>query len=172
MITYKLYKKEELYKKLIDSDYPTYMKDNGYISYVGMHYFNPNIFSSFSSNKEVFLVGETDKGEIVGVLHLSKNKLNDDLNPVQINFEEESNLDYIMVHFIDVHKEYRKQGIATQLYLELNKLITKPNQYVIGTGMSNQGKKANVHELRKKLVTNGKNFGDIYEFENMFMFQI
>lgn len=64
------------------------------------------------------------------------------------------------VTWIDIHKDYRRQGIARSLYEFLNQRVKK-DMILIGTGETPEGKKAKVQELRCSIITNCQVFKDL-----------
>lgn len=167
MITYEHITGYELYEEMCDRNYPQYMKDNGFVSYIGMHYFSyQNLKESGEEefNKTFMYIVARKADLIVGVLKLRKYEMRGS-RVSDYNTEVQG---YKFISFVDVHKDYRRQGILTGLYTYLNENLINEGDYLVGTGMSPTGRLAKVHALRKKLVTKAICFGDIYDFEESF----
>lgn len=58
---------------------------------------------------------------------------------------------YQAVSFIDVHKQYRNKGVATELIKELNNHIDKSQPLVLSS-LSQEGKKYHIDEVFKKYI--------------------
>lgn len=59
------------------------------------------------------------------------------------------------VSYVDVHKDYRKQGIATELYKALN-TVELETDVIINSTLTKLGKEAKLHVIFKREVTNYK----------------
>lgn len=92
--------------------------------------------------------------QVVGVLKLSHEITNEIDNS---GFYAK----YHMVAYVDVHENFRKQGIAKKLYNQLNewgKNVKPSHEPIVGTPMSESGQNANVHKLRKDILKDTQNF--------------
>ncbi|HLD55208.1 MAG TPA: hypothetical protein VJB35_03010 [Candidatus Nanoarchaeia archaeon] len=70
---------------------------------------------------------------------------------------------YWAINFIDIREDKRKQKIATELYQELNKMLT-PEDYLVGTYLSKLGRDAKLHQKRKEIITICPNFDTSDDF--------
>lgn len=110
---------------------------------------NPIYFVAYKNNK------------IVGVLKLS--------NEIKFKFtsgvyELNAQVNYNVISFIDVHKDFKRQGVAKSLYEALSVWTTTSKESIVGTLMSQEGEKANLHKLRKQILSSSNNFDDESEF--------
>lgn len=72
--------------------------------------------------------------------------------------------DYWAVNYVDVHTSHKRQGIATALYEQLNEWCKGKDIIIFGTHASGEGVAANIHGLRKRLVTNVPNYNSTREY--------
>lgn len=117
---------------------------NGSRVYEGFHFFSPYDLN-MKSITEYYCVIAIDREEIRGIMLLYQ----DSYHPLTYN-----------ISYIDVRKDYQRQGIAKGLYSELNGLLT-PNNVVIGTDLTDDGKAAKLKKLRKEIITNCHSFDNL-----------
>lgn len=59
----------------------------------------------------------------------------------------------IAVTYIDIHRQYKRKGIATQLIARFNDILTQYNtKYLELSRLSNEGKQANIDLVFKRLI--------------------
>lgn len=119
---------------------PLKVKDEnfGVPKYEGFRYFSPDHVFRMWSNKEkpedlFFMAFEDEK--LVGVLLLQKSP-----------YEKEC----WWISYIDVHIDYKKKGVAKDLYESLNAWVD-PELVIYGSVLSWEGKEADLHNLRNRL---------------------
>lgn len=147
--------REELADELYPGHYPDamlYQKEFGQVAFLGFTYFDcDEIRERYHRNAcpEVFITAYAngEKDTLVGVLKIVK---------------EES---FWSLAYIDVHFNYRRMGIATKLYQALNDFLTETD-VLVSSRPSPMGKKANVRDLRKSLVTKCEMYEDRAYFES------
>jgi GNAT superfamily N-acetyltransferase len=147
MFNYIVMDKAEMQEFMAKNTYQQEYKDNGSQVYVGFHYFKsesvyPNGLPSrwTVSADEFFFVTLIDK-RIIGVMRLIQNV--------------ESPLYELTIDFIDVHNEFRRQGIAKGIYNMVNEwALNKPNTVIVGTRLSVGGKQSNLHKIRTDIIKN------------------
>lgn len=143
MYTYRVLNNKELKSFLSLNRHETECNSNGWEIYNGFHYFKPiSTFyaSRFQPEPEVYNFVAFDGNQIIGVFKVTRNLSN----------QKDKEL---WIDFIDVHKEYRKQGVATKLYQLFNEWV-EPEMILIGTRLSQDGESSNLHRLRTSIVTN------------------
>lgn len=128
----------------------------------GFYYFAPFDFEkhAFTRGSRFIVAIDTKTNQIIGVMKIKR------YNLVDHSFVPESKKDeiphYIAILYVDVHRSWKQRGIATALYKELNKQITKPN-VICGTALSKEGKLAKLDQLRKRIITNAESFDSFDE---------
>lgn len=135
------------------------IEDEDYnLIYEGFYYFAPEstYFNSFYANKNqqapiYFVLYENEM--IVGVLKLG--------HYVREDYSFRS------INYIDVHEDYRNQGVAKRLYSALNEWGKDNKDYIVGSILSEMGKEANLYDVRKSILVNSNNFdneSELYYF--------
>lgn len=128
------------------------IEDEDYaLVYEGFYYFSPDTtnFHSLYANKNqqasiYFMLYENE--EIIGVLKLG--------HYVKENYSFRS------VNYIDVHKDYRNQGVAKRLYSKLNEWGKSNKDYIIGSMLSEMGSQVDLYKFRRNILVDSNNFDD------------
>lgn len=138
---------------------PAYMTPSNMGAFVGFKYFSYMDFNKNLAKDTRFIVayshekiGERQRKRIVGILRVG-------------TYGEGRSL-HTAVFYIDVHWDYRRMGIATKMYQQLNDWLS-PNDVLVGSIPSLEGKEANIQQVRQRNVTKCMNFNtdqDFYDF--------
>jgi hypothetical protein len=125
------------------------VNENGKEVYHNFHYLSHYTigFRSFSSSDRPdidYVVAFLNK-KIVGVLCFYPNA----------NYGE----NIYSISYIDVRKDQRNKGIATEIYKKLNEHVNQ-SMIVYGTQPSVMGELCKLQEIRKRYLTNCQNFDD------------
>jgi GNAT superfamily N-acetyltransferase len=121
-------------------------------AYEGFTYFkSANVSSNLWITHRIFVAFDSDN-KIVGVLKFS---------PFQ-RFSKCGNV--WIVNWVDVHRDYRKKGIATDLYQALNSWVSS-DMIIVGDHFSEEGLNANLASLRTKIIINCLVFPERLDFE-------
>jgi hypothetical protein len=120
--------------------------------YVGFKYFSPeHVYRSSWSRRHLpedqfFLAYK--EGEIVGVCLVQKSPL-----------EEET----WWISYIDTHFNHKREGVAKGLYGAINEWVN-PTMIIYGSRLSLEGREADLHQVRKKIITRCKCFATAEDF--------
>lgn len=149
MYSYRVFKISEMDPHV--GELKTHDEKFGLPKYEGFRYFSPDhVFTWSRRDKPVedlfFLAFERDK--IVGVLLLQKSP-----------YEEEC----WWISYIDVHVDHKLKGVAKGLYESLNNWVD-PEIVIYGSCLSLEGKEADLHNFRKRIITRCKTFADATEY--------
>jgi len=125
---------DELYDVVFDKeewDYklPLYKTDGNFYVFENFHYFQPSNFRENSS----YIVAFNNKEDIIGILKYS--------------FYD----DFCGMNYIDVHKDYRRHGIATQLIEYFCNFMDADIDIKV-SHMSFEGSKAHILDIFKRVA--------------------
>ena len=96
-----------------------------------------------------YLVRLNEKQEIIGVLKWKRYSLPDHLFVPENEKDQTDN--YIAIRFIDIHKDYRKRGIAKELALALSQRLD--DSPIVGGKATPSGKESNIHRWLENQVS-------------------
>ena len=128
--------------------------DCGTLVFKGFHYF------TYHSIRYSSLYSQKNQKEPIYFIAYIGNKL---VGILKLGHYVRSNYDFWGVNYVDIHNEYRQQGIATFLYEKLNEWCKNQDIVIVGSMLSKEGEKAKVHDLRKRILTNVKTYDDEQE---------
>ncbi|KJD43307.1 GNAT family N-acetyltransferase [Paenibacillus terrae] len=120
---------------------------NGSRVYEGFHFFSPHDFN-MASIMEYYCIIAIEGVDVRGVMLLYQ----DPQHPLTYS-----------ISYVDVRKDHQRQGIAKSLYTTLNGLLS-PNNVVIGTDLTVEGKAAKLKRLRKKTITTCHSFDNFNQY--------
>lgn len=146
------YKKSTEMKQLF-TDMDTYVED-GVEYFKGFDLVQPASFDSADLEGSAeygcqYLVCLDEQERPIGVLKWKRYGL-----PNHEFVSEAEHLDkdsYIAIRFIDIHRNYRKQGIAKELVLQLSERLD--DDFVVGGKATPSGREANIHTWLKRQFT-------------------
>ena len=121
--------------------------ENGLMIFQGFHYFSPKSF--LGNYEQKYLLALKDK-KIIGVLKLSS---------INSFFPENQ-----YISFIDIHEDFRENGVAKSLLIKLDKILTNKTLY-----LTKFSQKAKSISLDKKIYNYCKTINII---ENFFYFSL
>lgn len=150
----------ELKKEIYDNNFISSISiynDSNQLFFDGFDYFSPrDLQSSYLAKNTQFV--------IASVLEAYKGKTRKRIVGVMKTAEyTNAYSDYTGINYIDVHHYYRRLGISKLIYKELNNSLTDKD-LVIGSMLSQMGKKTKINELRNRLVVNCPVFDSNEEF--------
>lgn len=123
--------------------------------YAGFHYFSPDhVYRSTwhrpKDQPEDHFFLAFHKDEIIGVCLLQKSP-----------YEEEKPVWW--VSYIHIRQDFKLKGIARGLYRLINEWV-EPSMVIYGGMLSDEGKSADLHGLRKSMITRCSCFGTSEEY--------
>lgn len=130
-------------EKSLDGYRGCWTTHNGLCIKTGFTYFDVVELNSYwNRDKELyFLIAEDDFGNIVGL--------------IKYGYYGEGEFRHLALAYVDVHCLYRKKGIATKLFEELNKYLKKDEIFELSIE-SEMGKLCHMHKLAKSKLYNAK----------------
>lgn len=167
-LTYKIFSKEELRDLICDeqeNDSTLRWKipvieahlyaNKSRLMFEGFEYFKPRDLSNEYVSKELlnpkFLVCLLNDSKIIGIMKVAESEY------------QSVGIEYLDLVYIDVHKDYRRKGVAKGLYQLMND--TFPSDTVlISNSLSDMGEKAKLNILRKSIVTNFETYDNKFDY--------
>lgn len=160
-LSFKMFSRKELQELLIDNNIgnykiPCYRYND---TFFGFKYFSPEDLNRICLNNDVeskyFCIMFNDF--ILGIIKLS-----------EYSFGQVSNSKYLSISYISVHYKYKNQGLATMMIKHLNDYLDN-SLPLVGTRMSEEGKKCHIDNVFKKYITNTEFYRTDDEFYNFLM---
>lgn len=151
--------REELHDEIYgNGSFPNLIsyENSGFPNFFGFTYFgHKDIQENFYNQNTVRFILTYAKERKYGVI---TKKLVGVLKLVQ--YEKYHCLSYITTHW-----NYRRMGITKMLYNELNNFLT-PNDILVSTDLSADGKKAHLDQVRKSIITKCPMYDNVSKFSD------
>jgi GNAT superfamily N-acetyltransferase len=123
-------------------------------AYEGFHFFAPADFL-MTGVENYHCVLALESQELVGIILL---------------FQDPEYPDSYSISYVDVKREFQRQGIARQLYCALNEWI-QSTDCLVGTDLTDLGKAAKLNKVRNKLVTRCRTFDNFNQYKAFLTYQ-
>lgn len=146
-IVFKYITKNDLFNMYYDSDRSEYKlpiinKRGTFGTFLGFRYFSP-----MDIRDNYFLCDFEDNSKFLCALY------NDVIIGAIKTCYVNDKFPYLCVSYIDVHKDFKSKGLGRILVQQLNKLLDN-TLVLVGTPLSDEGKKCHMDEVFRKYVTN------------------
>lgn len=127
--------------------------------YQNFRYFSP--YDLTPEEEANMYVAALENGEIIGILKMKRYETEDHEHIPESRKNEQDT--YIAIRYIDVRQEWKRKGVATQIFRFLNDFVVG-SDHIVGSGETGEGYEAGIYEVRKKIITNCENYKDWDEF--------
>lgn len=143
MFQYNIFNQTEMEKRV--DGLKVCVTDTNNTYYEGFHYFD---YWNWQEDDLFFVAHHNEK--IVGVCLLQKSPYYEKV---------------WWISYVDIHEDYKRQGICTGLYHLINNWVQK-DTILYGSSLSREGKSAKLYELRANIINNCINFRNDDEFNS------
>ena len=137
---------------------PVLKSDDQHRCFINFHYFNAYDLVNMHKPKNLLYMiahkGDLIARNIVGVLKIA-------------DYGDDS-FNYTAVNFIDVHKDYKRQGIATNLVKALNYYLNS-DDVLTGSRLSTEGKESQINRVFHRYITNCQYYDTSEEYYQQLM---